>query len=97
MIFKYLPLAAASVWMAINLFYEKDTEVRRKNAFIELLYCMVMAAVAIFGYYTKLYFVAAVLLIGICLIYILIINPKFMNRQLVRRDRSDKNGKEPKP
>ncbi|MBQ8584592.1 MAG: helix-turn-helix transcriptional regulator [Clostridia bacterium] len=85
LLFKYLPLLAASVWMAFNLHYEKDEKQRKKNALIELAYCVVMAIVALVGYYSKWYFIAAVALITVALIYIFVINPKYMNRQLVKR------------
>ena len=83
--FKYLPLFAASVWMAFNLHYEKDERQRKKNTLIELAYCVVMAVIALVGYYTKWYFIAAVALISVALIYIFVINPKYMNRHLVKR------------
>ena len=85
LLFKYLPLLAASVWMAYNLHYETDEQQRKKNILIELAYCAVMAVVALVGYYTKWYFLAAVALISVALIYILVINPKYMNRHLVKK------------
>lgn len=85
LLFKYLPLLAASFWMAFNLHYEKDEKQRKKNTLIELAYCVIMAIVALVGYYTKWYFIAAVALISVALIYIFVINPKYMNRQLVKR------------
>jgi len=90
LLFKYLPLLAASVWMAFNLRYEKDEKQFRKNVRIELLYCVILLAVALVGYYTKWYFPAALLLIAVCAIYILVINPKYMNRRLAKekQDRS---------
>ena len=85
LLFKYLPLLAASVWMAFNLHYEKDEKQRKKNTLIELAYCGIMAMVALVGYYTKWYFLTAVALISVALIYIFVINPKYMNRHLVKR------------
>ncbi len=85
LLFKYLPLLAASVWMAFNLHYEKDEKQRKKNTLIELAYCVVMAIVALVGYYTKWYFIAAVALITVALIYIFVINTQYMNRHLVKR------------
>ena len=85
LLFKYLPLLAASVWMAFNLHYEKDKKQRKKNTLIELAYCVVMAVIALVGYYTKWYFLAAVALVSVALIYIFVINPKYMNRHLVKR------------
>ncbi len=85
LLFKYMPLLAASFWMTFNLRYEKDEKQRKKNTLIELAYCVVMAIVALVGYYTKWYFIAAVALISVALIYIFVINPKYMNRHLVKR------------
>lgn len=84
-LFKHLPLLAASVWMAFNLHYEKDEKQRKKNIFIELVYCVVMVAIAIVGYYTEWYLFVAVSLVSVALVYIFIINPKYMNRPLVKR------------
>ena len=44
-----------------------------------------MAVIALVGYYTKWYFLAAVALVSVALIYIFVINPKYMNRHLVKR------------
>lgn len=88
---KLLPLLLASAWMAHNLKYEKDTKKYRKNVMIELAYCMAQAAVFLFGYFSKMYFVGTTLLIAIAIIYLLFINPKYMNRQLVRKGTTDKS------
>lgn len=88
MFIKLMFLFAFSVWMAWNLRYEKDKEQLRKNVRIELLYCMVMAIAAIFICYSKLYFIGSFMFIAICLFYILVINPKYMNRVLVKRKKS---------
>lgn len=55
---KVLPLLGCSIWMACNLRYEKRPEQRRKNARIELLYCLAQAAVAVSAYLSRLYFTA---------------------------------------
>lgn len=85
LLFKYLPLLATSVWMAFNLRYEKDEKQSKKNARIEFLYCVIMLATALIGYYTKWYFPVSLMLITVCSIYILVINPRYMNRQLVKK------------
>ncbi len=85
LLFKYVPLLATSIWMAFNLHYEKDEKQRKKNTIIELAYCVVMAVIALVGYYTKWYFLVAVALLSVALIYIFVINPKYMNRHLVKR------------
>lgn len=87
---KFLPLLAVSSWMSFNLRYEKDPVQYRKNTKIELFYCLVQVSVLLFGYYSKLYFLGTLLLIIVALYYILIINPKYMNRQLTK-SRNKKN------
>lgn len=89
MILTVLPLLFSSIWMAWNLRYEKDEKQRKTNTQIELLYCLLQLAIALFGFYTKQYFPTAAALITVCLFYILYVNPKYMNRQLVRK-RKDK-------
>lgn len=81
---KFLPLLAVSSWMSFNLRYEKDPVQYRKNTKIELFYCLVQVSILLFGHYSKLYFLGTLLLIIVALYYILIINPKYMNRQLTK-------------
>lgn len=78
-------LLCCSVWMALNLRHEKNPEQYRKNAKIELLYCFIQSAVALTARHTKMYLIGAVFLIIIALLYILVINPKYMNRTLTKR------------
>ena len=87
---KFLPLLAVSSWMSFNLRYEKDPVQYRKNTKIELFYCLVQVSILLFGHYSKLYFLGTLLLIIVALYYILIINPKYMNRQLTK-SRNKKN------
>ena len=82
---RLLLLLACSMWMTLNLRYEKDAKQRRKNTRIELLYCVVQAAIALTAKYTEHYFIGAVSLICVALFYIFVINPKYMNRVLVKR------------
>lgn len=81
---KLIPLLASSIWMAYNLRYEKDVVQYRKNSKIELLYCIIQAAIALFGYYSKVYWAASLLLVTVALVYILWINPKYMNRRMTK-------------
>lgn len=85
MFIKLMFLFLFSAWMAWNLRYEKDKEQLRKNTKIELLYCTVMALAALFVFYSKLYFIGSLIFIAIGLFYIFVINPKYMNRTLVKR------------
>lgn len=85
LVIKVVPLLASSIWMAFNLRYEKDKQQYRKNTRIELLYCLIQVAIALFGYYSRMYNTATVLLITVVMIYIFKINPKYMNRQLTKK------------
>lgn len=81
---KGIPLLAASIWMACNLRYETNAKQRAKNAKIELIYCCIQAALALFAYFTQVYFLGTVLLIVVCCLYIIKINPRYMNRKLTK-------------
>lgn len=81
---KAVPLLAASVWMACNLRYETDPVQRAKNTKIELGYCCVQAIIALLSHFTRFYFLGGVLLIVVCSLYLLKINPKYMNRKLTK-------------
>ena len=85
LVIKIVPLLASSIWMAFNLRYEKDKVQYIKNTRIELFYCLIQAAIVLFGYYSGFYNVATVLLITVVMIYIFKINPKYMNRQLTKK------------
>lgn len=85
LVIKIVPLLASSIWMAFNLRYEKDKVQYIKNTRIELFYCLIQTAIALFGYSSGFYNVATVLLITVVMIYILKINPKYMNRQLTKK------------
>ena len=84
LLLKIVPLLASSVCMACNLRYEKDVVQYRKNIKIECMYCLIQAGVFLFGYYSKIYWVATLLFIIIASIYILWINPKYMNRRMTK-------------
>lgn len=80
----WLPLLAASICMASNHRFEKDLTRRKRNTRIELLYCLIQLIITLLGAYTNHHFIATVCLCTICLIYIIKINPKYMNRVLVK-------------
>ena len=84
-IIKLVPILFASVWMAYNLKYEKDPKQFRKNVLIELVYCSIQAAAFLFGYFSKMYFVGTALLVVVALFYLLIVNPKYMNRPFIKK------------
>ena len=74
----------ASTWMAANHRYEQDKDQRRKNTNMELGYCCIQAFLTLFTIYFEAGLVGATLVIAVYAVYILYINPKFMNRKLTR-------------
>ncbi len=85
---KAVPILLASVWMMHNLNYEKDVKQYRRNVMIELAYCSVQAVIFLFGYFSELHNASTVLLIVVVLIYLLFINPKYMNRPFINKTRT---------
>ena len=83
-VMKSFPLLACSIWMASNHRYEKDLKQRAKNTKIELLYCLIQWIVAVVGYKLHIGFWAGVMLCVNACVYIIIVNPKYMNRKLTR-------------
>ncbi len=79
-----VPLLLCSIWMNYNLNYEKDLLQRKKNTKIELTYCIVQVLTALMKYYNKIPFGTLFILVN-ALVYIFVINPKFMNRTLTKK------------
>jgi len=85
MLFKLAVLLLASVWMARNLYYEKDFNQRRRNSLIELVYCCVQLIVALLTLRFGMGLVGLLLTVAVTLVYVLHINPKYMNRILTKK------------
>ena len=84
-IFDLIMLVICSTWMTSNHRFETDKKQRHRNVNIELCYCILQLIVALlvmirFGYG----FVGVVAILSIGLVYILYVNPKFMNRKLTK-------------
>ncbi len=84
LVFSFIMLLLSSVWMAANHRYELDKIRRRKNASIELAYCCIQLMVSMLTIYFGMGLVGAVIMIAVCSVYILYINPKFMSRKLTK-------------
>lgn len=84
LVFSLILLAFSSIWMAINHRYEADKSRRRKNANIELGYCCVQLLMGLLTIHFGMGLVGAVIMITVCSLYILYINPKFMYRKLTK-------------
>ncbi len=86
-IIKAILLSVCSLWMLINLMFEKDAAQRKKNTVFELLYCSVQLIIAICTFYFKMGIVGLTLMVAIMLFYILYINPKYMNRPFGKKQK----------
>ena len=73
-----------SVWMASNHRFEPDLKQRRKNTRIELLYCLVQLGIGYLIIYVGIGLLGAAMIIAVFMAYILVINPKYMNRKLTK-------------
>ncbi|WP_312280459.1 helix-turn-helix transcriptional regulator [Oscillibacter sp.] len=78
-------LLLCSLWMSGNLMYEKDIVQRKKNIKIELLYCSIQAIMTVFASYANLQFWGCILIMAVCLLYILKINPQYMHRTFTKK------------
>lgn len=83
-IFSGVFLILSSIWMASNHRFEPDLKQRRKNTQIELLYCLIQLGFAYLIIYAGIGLVGLLLMIIAMLVYILVINPKYMNRKLTK-------------
>ncbi len=77
-------LFLCSIWMAFNHRFEADIQQRKKNTQIELLYCLVQLGIAFLVIYAGIGLVGALLMLIVGMVYILVINPKYMNRKLTK-------------
>lgn len=85
LVIKLSLLLLSSLWMIHNLKYENNIIQHKKNVKIELAYCLIQLIVALFGFYSKNYFITATIIFIVAMYYILVINPKYMKCQLVRK------------
>lgn len=77
-------LLLCSVWMARNLLREKDPAQRQKNGRIELLYCLAQLSVGLLTAEAGIGLVGLAANMVLCLAYLLIINPRYMNRRFTK-------------
>ena len=83
-IFSGILLVLCSIWMASNHRFEQDLQQRKKNTKIELLYCLVQLGFAYLIIYAGIGLIGALLMIITVFVYIIVINPKYMNRKLTK-------------
>lgn len=84
LLFKWIPLAASTLWMAHRLHDEKNPKQYWKNVKIESLYCALQFAISVAAYYSGFRMVGTAALLVVCLLYLYVINPQYMNRTLVK-------------
>ena len=82
--FSLVLLLLASLWIASNHRFEADAARRRKNINIELRYCCIQALAGLLTIHYELGLVGGALILVIGLVYILYVNPKFMDRRLTK-------------
>ena len=83
-VFSIVLLFLCSVWMVSNHRFEPDLKQRRKNIRVELLYCLVQLSFAYLIIYPGIGLIGALLMMVTVFVYIIIINPKYMNRKLTK-------------
>lgn len=85
MFLKLILLALCSLWMAVNLSFEKDKKQQTKNVWIEMAYCVVQLGVAWCTYTFGMGLVGYALVAAVLVFYLLYINPRYMNRPFGRK------------
>lgn len=83
-IFSAICLFLCSIWMAYNHRFTQDSQQRKKNTKIELLYCLVQLGIAYLIIYAGIGLIGALLMMITVFVYIMVINPKYMNRKLTK-------------
>ena len=83
-IFSAVCLFLCSIWMASNHRFTQDPQQRKKNTKIELLYCLVQLGFAYLIIYPGIGLIGALLMMITVFVYIMVINPKYMNRKLTK-------------
>ncbi len=86
-IIKIILLSICSIWMIRNLMFEQDIKQRKKNTQIELIYCLIQFIIALCVFYFKMGLVGLSLMGSVMLIYIIYINPKYMNRPFGKKQK----------
>lgn len=75
-------LILCSMWTVWNLSFEQDLSKRRNNIRIELRYMLVQLVLAGLSFYFKLGLLGLLLAAGVLVLYLKVINPKYMGREL---------------
>lgn len=83
-IFSAICLFLCSIWMASNHRFTQDPQQRKTNTKIELLYCLVQLGIAYLIIYAGIGLIGALLMMITVFIYIMVINPRYMNRKLTK-------------
>lgn len=77
-------LLLCSTWATTNHRFEQDKNQRRKNINIELGYCVIQLLLSLLTIYSGRGLVGVTLILLVEIVYLLYINPKYMNRKLTK-------------
>ena len=83
-IFSLVALLLCSTLATTNHRFELDKNQRRKNINIELGYCGIQLLLSLLTIYSGRGLVGVALILFVAFVYLLYINPKFMNRKLTK-------------
>ena len=83
-IFSLVALLLCSTWVTTNHRFEPDKNQRRKNINIELGYCVIQVLLSLLTIYSGRGLLGVTLILLVAFVYLLYINPKFMNRKLTK-------------
>lgn len=83
-VFSLVALLLCSTWATTNHRFEQDKNQRRKNINIELGYCVIQLLLSLLTIYSGRGLVGVTLVLLVEFVYLLYINPKFMNRKLTK-------------
>lgn len=83
-IISLVALLLCSTWATTNHRFEPDKNQRRKNINIELGYCGIQLLLSLLTIYSGRGLVGVALILFVAFVYLLYINPKYMNRKLTK-------------
>ena len=83
-VFALVGLTLCTTWMSLNHLYEPDKNQRLKNTRIELAYCLTQTFIGLHIVYAEIGLLGLALMFIVSMVYVLYVNPKFMNRKLTR-------------
>lgn len=86
-VFTSMSIFIAGILMVWNLWRESDNQRRLKNALIELCYCLIIYTIMTFGTKAIGNVYSGVIVLACAIIYLLVINPKYLKRTIFDLDK----------